>query len=423
MASMNRWNRSRSLSITMSNGVVVVPSSLYPRTYRPRVIRVRLGRMTDTEIAGLVEGAMPAGAGPDQVAAVVAAADGNPLYARELAYADPGAAPASITDAVLTRAAALAAPARAVVDQVSVADGGMSHDLLAATVRLPEKRLLAAARAAVESGLLTAAGDGYSFPHALIRQIIYAQILPGERQHLHRGLAEALAGRPGSDPGLLARHWQRGGSPDRAAAAAVLAARHAVSVRAYPEAQQNYALAIELSAWLPEAGPALLDEAALAASWAGDPGQAAAWGTEAVARSDAAAPLDRARRLERLGHYRWQTGDPKAALEITEQAMEILDLEPPSRLRPGSWPRWPPAGCCSASRPPRGRWPSARCRWPSAPARTPRTRTAWPRWASSRRSTATWRVAWPTFSRRSRSRAASAASRTSSAPPLTSCTC
>jgi len=301
--------------------------------YRPRVIRVRLGRMTDTEIAGLVEGAMPAGAGPDQVAAVVAAADGNPLYARELAYADPGAAPASITDAVLARAAALAAPARAVVDQVSVADGGMSHDLLAATVRLPEKRLLAAARAAVESGLLSAAGDGYSFPHALIRQIIYAQILPGERQHLHRGLAEALAGRPGSDPGLLARHWQRGGSPDRAAAAAVLAARHAVSVRAYPEAQQNYALAIELSAWLPEAGPALLDEAALAASWAGDPGQAAAWGTEAVARSDAAAPLDRARRLERLGHYRWQTGDPKAALEITEQAMEILDLEPPSRLQ------------------------------------------------------------------------------------------
>src|SRR5262249_38017510 len=33
MTSMTRWKRSRSLSITMSNGVVVVPSSLYPRTW------------------------------------------------------------------------------------------------------------------------------------------------------------------------------------------------------------------------------------------------------------------------------------------------------------------------------------------------------------------------------------------------------
>src|SRR5206468_1700499 len=34
ITSMTRWKRSRSLSMTMSNGVVVVPSSLYPRTCR-----------------------------------------------------------------------------------------------------------------------------------------------------------------------------------------------------------------------------------------------------------------------------------------------------------------------------------------------------------------------------------------------------
>src|SRR5664280_206781 len=33
ITSITRWKRSRSLSITMSNGVVVVPSSLYPRTW------------------------------------------------------------------------------------------------------------------------------------------------------------------------------------------------------------------------------------------------------------------------------------------------------------------------------------------------------------------------------------------------------
>ena len=301
--------------------------------HRPRVTRVRLGRMTDTEIAGLVAGALPTGASPDHVAAVVAAAEGNPLFARELAHTDPGGSPASVTDAVLARASALTAQARAVTDQVSVADGGMSHQLLATTVDLPEADLVAAARAGVDSGLLAATGDGYAFTHALIRQAIYAQILPTKRCLLHRRLAEALADQPGSDPGLLARHWQRADCPDRAAAAAVLAARRAVSVRAYPEAVENYGLAIELAQWLPEAGPDLLEEAARSASWAGDSKQAATWAADALARGDAAEPMDRARRLERLGRYRWEMGDPKAAFDAAEQAMIILDPEPPSELQ------------------------------------------------------------------------------------------
>jgi len=300
---------------------------------RPRVTRLRLGRMTDAEITGLVAGVMPGGARPDQVSALVAAADGNPLFAKELADADPGGPPASITDAVLAKASALSAQSRAVVEQVSVADGGMSGDLLAATVKLPEARLLAAVRAGVESGLLTAAGDGYSFPHALIREVIYTQTLPSQRRVLHRRLAEVLADRPDSDPGLLSRHWHRAGCPDRAAAAAVLAARHAVSVRAYPEAAKHYGLAIELMSSLPEAGPDLLEEAAQSASWAGDAKQAATWATAALARADQAAPMDRARWLERLGRYRWETGDLKAAVDAADQAMALLEDEPPSRLQ------------------------------------------------------------------------------------------
>jgi class 3 adenylate cyclase len=299
--------------------------------HRPRVTRVRLGRMTDTEIAVLAAEAMPAGGGADQVAMVVAAADGNPLYARELA--NSGGSPVSITDAVLARASSLTTAARAVVDQVSVADGGMAHELLAETVKVPEAELLAAVRAGIESGLMTSAGDGYSFRHALIRQAIYTRTLPGERRLLHRRLAEALAGQAGSDPGLLARHWHRAGCPDRAATAAVLAARQAVSVGAYPEAAKNYGLAIDLMNWLPEAGPDLLEEAARAASWAGDPGQAATWAADALARAGTGAPMDRARRLERLGRYRWETGDTKAALEAAEQAMVVLDPEPPSLLQ------------------------------------------------------------------------------------------
>jgi class 3 adenylate cyclase/tetratricopeptide (TPR) repeat protein len=301
---------------------------------RPGVSRLRLGALPDGEIAELVTGLLPAAAASaDRVAAVVGAADGNPLYARELAYAGPGALPASITDAVLAKAAGVTAQARAVVDQVCVADGGMSHELLAAAVPMPEKRLLASARRAVASGLLVPAGDGYACSHALTRQVLYAHLLPGERRHLHHRLAEALAARPDSDPGLLAQHWHLAGSPDRAGPAAVLAARQAVAERAYPEAVRSYALAIELAAWLPEAGPALLEEAARAAGWAGDPDRAAGWIADALAQCGDAAPADRARLLERLGRYRFDARDLDAAVDATERAVALLPDGPPSALR------------------------------------------------------------------------------------------
>ncbi len=299
---------------------------------RPRVTRLRLAGLADAEVSELVAGLLPDDASQDRVAALICAAEGNPLYARELASAGPEELPASIADAVLARAAGISAAARGVVDQVSVADGGMSHELLAATVGLPEDRLLACAREAAAAGLLAAAGDAYALPHALIRQVLYSRLLPGERRRLHRRLAEELAASPGSDPGRLARHWHLAGCEDRAATAAVAAARQAVAARAYPEADRNYQLAIQLAQWLPEAGPDLLADAAQAASWARHPDRAATLAADALAGCDAA-PADRARLLERLGRYRWEAGDPRAALEAAEQAVALLGAEPPSTLQ------------------------------------------------------------------------------------------
>jgi DNA-binding CsgD family transcriptional regulator len=302
---------------------------------RAEVSRLRLGPLSDTEVAGLVAGLLPARTDAKAVAAVVAAAEGNPLYARELAAAGPGEPPASISDAVLARVAGLAAAARALVEQVCVADGGLSHELLAAAVRFPEERLLTAARRAVGSGLLVAAGDGYALRHELIRQAVYWHLLPGERRRLHRRLAETLAGRPGSDPGRLAQHWHLAGCPDRAAPAAVAAARAAVLARAYPEALRCYSMALELESWLAEMGPALLEEAAQVASWAGDPRRAAEWAALALARcgTEGADTTLRARLLERLGRYQWEAGDLRAAVDATEQASVLIGNDLASTLQ------------------------------------------------------------------------------------------
>ena len=300
---------------------------------RPGVTRLRLLGLADAEIAELVTGLLSPGTRADRLAAVVSAADGNPLYAEQLASAKADGPPPSIREALLSRAAALPVPARAVVDQVSVADGGMSHELLAVTVELGEEHLLGAARDAVASGMLVTTRDGYAFAHGLIRQVLYDDLLPGERRRLHRSLAEALTARAGADPGSLAQHWHLAGCPDRAAPAALAAARQAVSARAYPEAARDYTLAIELASWLPEQGPDLFEEAARAASWAGDPGRAAGWAADALARSGGSPPAERARRLERLGRYRWEVGDLNAAVDATEEAAAQLPDGPPSALR------------------------------------------------------------------------------------------
>ena len=300
---------------------------------RAGVTRLRLPGLADAEIAELVAGLLPPGAGADRLAAVVSAADGNPLYAQQLASAEGDGPPLSISDALLARAAALPALARAVVDQVSVADGGMSHELLAAAMALSEESLLDAAREAIASGMLVATRDGYAFAHGLIRQVLYESLLPGERRQRHRCLAEALAARAEADPGSLAQHWHLAGCPDRAALVALAAARLAVSAGAYPEAARDYALAIELVSWLPEPGPDLFEDAAQAASWAGDPGRAGEWVAAALARSGDSPPADRARRLERLGRYRWEAGDLNAAVDATEEAAAQLPDGPPSALR------------------------------------------------------------------------------------------
>jgi predicted ATPase len=51
-----------------------------------------------------------------------------------------------------------------------------------------------AVRESVASQLLIPHGDaGYAFRHALIREAIYADLLPGERTRMHARLAELLA--------------------------------------------------------------------------------------------------------------------------------------------------------------------------------------------------------------------------------------
>jgi DNA-binding CsgD family transcriptional regulator/tetratricopeptide (TPR) repeat protein len=73
--------------------------------------------------------------------------------------------------------------------------------------------LLDAVERAVEMRLLDSAPDGASvrFVHALIREAIYAGIMPMRRQEYHRAVGEALAALPDPDPDAVAHHFQQAG--------------------------------------------------------------------------------------------------------------------------------------------------------------------------------------------------------------------
>jgi DNA-binding CsgD family transcriptional regulator len=210
-------------------------------------------------------------------------------------------------------------------------------------------RLDEALREAVAGKLLVTrpGGDGYEFRHALLREVAYADLLPGERARLHGEVAAALAAHPGWAGGTaatvaaeLAHHWEAAGDLERALPAAVEAGVQAERAYAFAEAHRHLERALELWAEVPgAAGPTGLDRVGLLERTAGAaflahemPRAAELW-RDALAGVDPAGDPVRAGLLqERLGRSLWLTLDD-AALDAYQKAVRLVPAEPPSAER------------------------------------------------------------------------------------------
>jgi hypothetical protein len=115
---------------------------------------------------------------------------------------------------------------------VAVAGRRAPHQLLAAVAGLDDRQLDGALRAAVTSQLLVPrlGQDGYDLRHALLREMIDADLLPGERARLHAALTHTLANLLGSceldwsdSAAEVAAHWGR--AHDLSKGAGVVGAR------------------------------------------------------------------------------------------------------------------------------------------------------------------------------------------------------
>ncbi|MFW6724070.1 helix-turn-helix transcriptional regulator [Streptomyces sp. MAR4 CNY-716] len=226
------------------------------------VRRIELPRLGRDEVLAQIAGISgPAGPDPERAREIFRRSEGNPFFVEELTLSDPDGPglSASLRDLLLVRVEALPEPAQRVLRTAALGDGA-GHPLLAAVAPLAEDELLSALRAAVSANLLVPAeapDAGYHFRHALLREAVLHDLLPGERARLSRDYAEALQERPELVPAgeraiRLASYWYHAREPSQALPAVLAAILETRQRGAYAEQLDLLARAMELWPEVPE---------------------------------------------------------------------------------------------------------------------------------------------------------------------------
>ncbi|MEU4369391.1 helix-turn-helix transcriptional regulator [Micromonospora chersina] len=300
------------------------------------VDRIELGRLDRDGTAAILAdllGAEPAARAVDDVHGRT---QGNPFFIEELAAAgDPvGCAvlPETLRDLLLARVDRLPEPAQRVLRIAAAGGTRFAHQLLAEVAGLPEAELEDALRAAVAGQLVVADPDGdYEFRHALFREAVHDDLLPGEHARLHARYAAAIEAQPhlvaaGRAPAEIAHHWYAAHDHPRALTAARAAAAAAADRYAYAEQSRLLERVLELWELVPDAGDRLgmdhlrlLEETVAAANTAGDLSRALTLTRAALAEVDSAAePLRAARLLDQRGRLLALLGKSDGAAELGE---------------------------------------------------------------------------------------------------------
>ncbi len=197
--------------------------------------------------------------------AIVVRAEGNPLFAGELARharetgSSDDAIPASLHDSLMARLDRLGDEKR-IAQVAAVLGRSFSRVLIRSLAELGDERELEDALHQLEEQQLIAGiglppGAQYQFRHALIRDCAYESIPPRRRAALHAAAARAIETSypewTARNPEILANHYERAGQDDDAAAAWERAADRALEGAANIEAIHHLERALAATASMP----------------------------------------------------------------------------------------------------------------------------------------------------------------------------
>ncbi len=271
------------------------------------VERLELAPFTRRELAQQLTAILDASPDHALLEELFARSQGNAFFAEELlaASGEGGAQriPDSLRDALTLRVERLSPEAQQAVRSAAVARPFVGHRLLAATVGMSDDELARALREAIENNVLVQdpSTESYAFRHELLREVLYDELLPGERVTLHAKLARALEEDPGlavgahGAAGQRAMHWSAAHELAPALAASVQAGIEAERVWSFAEANSQFEHAVEL--------------------W---PRVAAEERPEALSLVDL---------LARAAEAAYLSGQNQRALTLTRSALELLDAD------------------------------------------------------------------------------------------------
>lgn len=313
-----------------------------------------LRRLDGDETAQQVAGIL--GSSPDAalVDDIFVRSEGNAFFTEELASVmaegQHRSLPAGLRDILLAKVHALSERARSILGVAATAGRQVSHELLSWVAGIPECRLIAALREAVDHQILVPdlENDSYAFRHPLIQEAAYSDLLPGERRRLHGALAEVLTDHPELAAGdqatayaELSHHWYAARNLPAALSAAIQAGQAAEQAYGFAEALCQFERASELWNQVPHAQRPVdldhahvLEHAAEAAKLVGEYDRAVGLIGEAIKLVDSATEPARAGRLhQHLGWYLLNRGDEAAAANAYQKALRLIPTEPPSAER------------------------------------------------------------------------------------------
>jgi DNA-binding NarL/FixJ family response regulator len=319
----------------------------------PSVTSVHLAPLAPSALAEHLTAAALGRLDATELNDIVARAEGNAYYAEELLAAALGGdraersvLPAGLAALLLSRVEQLSDAAQQVLRAAAVAGRKADDELVREACGLGAAEYEAAVREAVTHQMLVPNGtEGYVFRHALLREAVYADLLPGERTRLHATMCSLLSDdRRLAVPGAvaeLAQHCLASHDIPGAFAASVRAGQEAEQLGAPAEAHRHYDQALALWERVAEpektAGMARGKLGLWSATNAADSGDVEhavhllrrlRHTLAASDRTDREHLLLAARIGERLAFYLMLIEDPKAAAEAVEVARDTVQASP-----------------------------------------------------------------------------------------------
>ncbi len=331
----------------------------------PSVASIELGPLGYADMADHLTALAGHPLDPAALHRMVARAEGNPYYAEELLAtlgpARSGGAggglgggglagdvlPSGLAALLLARVEQLPSAAQQVLRAAAVGGRRVDDDIVQAASGLAGPEYEDAIRDCVAQQLLVPGGaDGYVFRHALIREALYTDLLPGERTRLHARFAELLAdpGRLATVPGSaaeLAHHCLASHDIPGAFAASVRAGQESERLAAPAEAHRHYDAALALWERVSEpeklAGQDREHLAFCSANCAASSGEIARAVQQlhrirGFLREDTD-PVLASRVHERLAYYLLELDAASDAEAAARAAVELLPADPPRKER------------------------------------------------------------------------------------------